>query len=199
MSDSGPLANTRHERFAQELAKGKSASEAYVIAGYKANDGNAVRLKGNERILRRVEEIVAAAAKAAEVTVQRVLQELSLIGFANMQDYMSVGVDGQPVLDFSKLSRAQAAALAEVTVEEFKDGAGKDSRDVRRVKFKLADKRAALVDIGKHLGMFKENFAVEHTHRTISADVLSAEEWAEKYGRNGDRLEPAARPPESLN
>jgi phage terminase small subunit len=27
---------------------------------------------------------------------------------------------------------------------------------VRRVKFKLCDKRAALVDLGKHLGMFKD-------------------------------------------
>ena len=29
-----------------------------------------------------------------------------------------------------------------------------EAREVRRVKFKLADKRAALVDIGRHLGMF---------------------------------------------
>jgi hypothetical protein len=37
----GPLANQRHECFAQALAQGKSAAEAYVLAGYKANAGNA--------------------------------------------------------------------------------------------------------------------------------------------------------------
>jgi phage terminase small subunit len=73
-----------------------------------------------------------------------------------MQDYMKAGPDGDPYLDFSGLTREQAAALVEVTVEDFKDGRGEDARDVRRVKFKLADKKAALVDIGKHLGMFKE-------------------------------------------
>ena len=46
----GPLTNQRHERFAQAWAEGKTATEAYVLAGYKANDGNASRMKGNERI-----------------------------------------------------------------------------------------------------------------------------------------------------
>ena len=62
----GPLANQRHERFAQALAEGKTAAEAYVLAGYKANDGNASRLKGNERISARVQEIVGRAAERAE-------------------------------------------------------------------------------------------------------------------------------------
>ena len=67
---------------------------------------------------------------------------------------MRIGSDGDPSLDFSRLSRDHGAALIEVTVEDFKDGRGENARDVRRVKFKLADKRAALVDIGKELGMF---------------------------------------------
>src|SRR5712672_3014311 len=61
-----------------------------------------------------------------------------------------------PVLDWSKLTRDQAAALIEVTVEDFLDGRGEDAREVRKVKFKLADKRGPLVDLGKHLGLFKE-------------------------------------------
>jgi phage terminase small subunit len=86
-----------------------------------------------------------------------VVSELAKIGFANMADYMTVGTDGDPFLDFSKVTRDQAAALSEVTVEDFKDGRGEDARDVRRVKFKMHDKRAALVDLGKHLGLFTED------------------------------------------
>lgn len=155
------LANPKHEKFAQELAKGKSQADAYVAAGYKANDGNAATLKGKQRIEERVAELVGNAAKKAEVTIERVISELAKIGFANMADYMRPGTDGDPILDFSKLTRDQAAALQEVTVEDFKDGRGDDVRDVRRVKFKLSDKRAALVDIGKHLGAFVERH--EHT------------------------------------
>ena len=39
------LRNPRHERFAQELATGKTADAAYVLAGYKENRSNAARLK----------------------------------------------------------------------------------------------------------------------------------------------------------
>ena len=45
------LKNPKHERFAQELAKGKSATEAYRLAGYKPDDGHASRLAGNGRVL----------------------------------------------------------------------------------------------------------------------------------------------------
>ncbi|WP_130225106.1 hypothetical protein [Bradyrhizobium sp. Leo121] len=34
------LKNSKHERFAQDLAKGKTADEAYVLAGHQENRGN---------------------------------------------------------------------------------------------------------------------------------------------------------------
>lgn len=175
------LPNSRHERFAQEIAKGKSASEAYVKAGYKENRHNAAALAREKHIVTRVQEILGRAAERTEVTAERVLRELALIGFANMQDYMRVGPDGDPYLDFSGLTREQAAALVEVTVEDFKDGRGKDARDVRKVKFKLADKRAALVDIGKHLGMFVERTENVNWNSDVSDEPLSDEQWEAEY------------------
>jgi hypothetical protein len=50
------------------------------------------------------------------------VNELAKMGFANMQDYMGATDNGDPFLDFSKLTRAKAAALAEVAVEKFVDG-----------------------------------------------------------------------------
>jgi phage terminase small subunit len=100
-----------------------------------------------------------------------------------MADYMRVGPDGCPRLDYSTLTRDQAAALQEVTVDEYvvpdpdgPDEAGKRScLPVRKVKFKLADKRAALVDLGKHLGMFVER--QEHSVSiTLEALVMQAVE-----------------------
>src|SRR5262249_36879372 len=74
------LRNPRWEVYAQELAKGKPAREAYVLAGYKKNDGNASRLKSNEKLTARVNELVertaANAAARAEVTVVSLLNEL---------------------------------------------------------------------------------------------------------------------------
>jgi phage terminase small subunit len=87
----GTLANLRHERFAQALAQGKAANEAYALAGYRANDGNASRLKGNERISARVQEIVGRAAERAEVSLERVLRELKAIAFSNISKAVTWG------------------------------------------------------------------------------------------------------------
>ena len=113
-------------------------------------------------------------ADKAQLTAQMVIDELRKIGFANMQDFMSAGADGDPVLDFSRLTREQAAALQEVTVDSYMDGRGDDAREVKRVKFKLADKRAALVDLAKHLGVIVERSQV--THITQAATPEEAEQ-----------------------
>ncbi len=65
------LKNPKHERFAQELAKGKTADEAYQNAGFKPNRGNAARLKANENIRARVNELQTRV-------VERVLEKTAL-------------------------------------------------------------------------------------------------------------------------
>jgi len=80
------LQNPKHERFAQELAKGKTATEAYVLAGYKPNDGNAATLKGNQRILDRVARLQQVASQRVEVTVASLIQEAGEIQAAAMQE-----------------------------------------------------------------------------------------------------------------
>lgn len=62
------LRNARHEAFAQALAAGQSASDAYVTAGYRQSRSAASRLSTNVNIERRVREIKARAADKAEWT-----------------------------------------------------------------------------------------------------------------------------------
>jgi len=70
------LKNARHERFAQELAKGKTADEAYALAGFKSNRGNAATLKAKQSISKRVTEIQGRAAAKAAVSIQSLTDEL---------------------------------------------------------------------------------------------------------------------------
>ena len=77
------------------------------------------------------------------------------MGFVNMMDYMRHGENGDPYVDMSALTRDQAAGLVEFTCEDFKDGRGEEARDVRRIKIKLNDKVRPLIELGKHLGLFK--------------------------------------------
>jgi len=77
------LSNTRHELFAQERAKGASVDQAYELAGYKPNRGNAARLNANESVQARVAEVQAAGAEEAKVSVAGVLMELWRIATAD--------------------------------------------------------------------------------------------------------------------
>ena len=69
------LQNPRHERFAQELATGKSADAGYVSAGYRANRSNAARLSANQDIQRRVAEIQSVGAELAAITIETLIAE----------------------------------------------------------------------------------------------------------------------------
>ena len=69
------LKNQRHERFAQELAAGKTADQAYVLAGYKECRAHASRLAAKGNIRERVAQILGNAAKRAEVTLESLILE----------------------------------------------------------------------------------------------------------------------------
>jgi phage terminase small subunit len=98
-----------------------------------------------------------------------VVAELAKLAFANMLDFVSVGDDGLPRVDLKRLSREDGAAIQSLTVDYWrapvvrkrdrKEGEGTEKRrpghvpTVRRVRIQLADKRAALMDLARHLGI----------------------------------------------
>lgn len=70
------LSNSRHERFAQELAKGKSQTEAYVEAGYKESRSAASRLAEDVNVCERVAEIQDRAAQRVEISIASATEHL---------------------------------------------------------------------------------------------------------------------------
>jgi phage terminase small subunit len=185
--------NPKQQRFVAEYLLDLNATKAAIRAGYSAKNADVTgpRMLGNVGIAAEIEKRQAELAGMLGVTVDRIVGELAKLGFSNMLDYMRVGPSGDPVLDFSALTRDQAAALTEVTVEDFMDGRGEDARDVRRVKFKLADKRGPLVDLGKHLGMF-----VDRVNVTVTPPVLpDLSGWGDKDLAELRRLLAKMQPP----
>jgi phage terminase small subunit len=153
----------KQRRFVREYLIDGNATQAAIRAGYSAKTAAAIGFENLRKpeIAEKVEAAQERIAAKLDVTADDIARELHRCGFANMADYMRVGRDGDPVLDFSQLTRDQAAALAEVTVDDYLDGRGDDAREVRRVKFKLVDKRASLVDLAKLLGFWKEKHQLE--------------------------------------
>ena len=140
-----PLLNPKQEFFAHEVAMGKTQIEAYALAGYTESASNACTLAARPDVQARIEEIKSIIAARAQITGQRVLAELARIGFADITETVKI-IDGKvQVNDTASLSADIRAAIAEIS--QGRDG----------IKVKLHDKRAALENLGKHLGLFKEN------------------------------------------
>lgn len=90
------LKNQRHELFAQSLAKGKTADEAYQEAGYKPNRGNAATLKANQSISDRVQELKDKAAEKVKIDIAWVLDRLVENVERSMQAVEVLDRDGLP-------------------------------------------------------------------------------------------------------
>ena len=179
----GPMKLTpKQARFVQEYLIDLNAAQAAIRAGYSAKTARVICHENLTKpdIAAAIEKAMAERAERAELTGEMVVDELRKIGFANMADYMKSTPQGDPYLDFSGLTRDQTAALREVTVEDV--GGGK------RVKFKLHDKRAALVDLGRHLGLF------DAKHKQPDAPVeVDVDDMRETILRALDRLAAAQR------
>ena len=74
------LSNAKHELFCQHLALGKTASEAYELAGYKPSRSNASVLRAKQNVSDRLSEILPQSERKVvqqiEHTRDSVLAEL---------------------------------------------------------------------------------------------------------------------------
>jgi phage terminase small subunit len=153
------LSNAKHEAVARALiADPKSVGwraykSVYPKCSRHAAETRYSRLSKNAAFAARLDELKAPAAEGAVATRNEVLEELTRIARANMADY--VGKD-DITLPVKKLTRNQAAAIQEYTVEHYVEGHGKDAKAVKKIKIKLANKRDALVDLGRHHKLFAD-------------------------------------------
>jgi len=156
----------KQERYAQNLFAGMSQREAYKDAystknmSDKSIDEEACRLANDLKITTRVAELTEELKQKNMLTVQKVVDELSHIAFDDIKNYLDyrtektvVGNDelGNPITDYE-------------TIIDLKDSRTIDTRNIKSVslgkngfKFEQYCKDNALVQLGKHLGMFTEN------------------------------------------
>jgi len=76
-------------------------------------------------------------------------------------------------LSFRTMLSLPAAAVAEVS--QTVNGA---------LRVKMHDKHAALVSLGRHLGLFTDHVKVDAVYG-ISEEPMSAEEWKKQYVKEG--------------
>src|SRR5262245_50477210 len=112
----------KRRRFVEEYLVDGNATQAAIRAGYSKKTAYSI---GHEtlnipevaaEISRRQVEVNQKIAAKFEITKEKIAEELAKLGFSNMLDFVRITADGDPMVDLSKITRDQAAALAEVTV-----------------------------------------------------------------------------------
>jgi phage terminase small subunit len=158
--------NAKQQRFVNEYLIDFNATQAAIRAGYSKKTAQMI---GSENLSKPIiAEAIDIAMKAKRernaVTADRVLAELAKIGFADITRAVEWGealsiesmngdgektgepliVQGVAMIASAKLAPEVTAAISEV--RKTKDG----------ISIKFHDKTAALLNMGKHLGLFTD-------------------------------------------
>ena len=136
-------------KFAYAWMVHRNDQKASIEAGYSGNALNAFQYRNKPHIREFIGILLEEKMRVYEITLNNIFKELAKIAFSNSFDYVSFTKDGDPFVDLSKVTPEQAAAIAELSVDDYVEGRGDDARDVKKVRVKLHDKRSALVDLAK--------------------------------------------------
>lgn len=164
----------KQRAFVREYLIDLNATQAAIRAGYSEKTAYSI----GEENLRKPE--IAAAVEAAmknradrtDITADRVLKELAKIGFADIRkaikwhSHLVNEEDNPDGGDIAVIKTIVTNQVELVGSEDLDDETAAAISEISQnatggIKLKLHDKRAALVDIGKHLGMFTDK--VEHS------------------------------------
>jgi phage terminase small subunit len=171
----GKVYNEKHKKFLEVyLSSGMKLSDAYkAVKGWPADrvlTGFEKRTAYSRYLMHpRIQEAVQAAhqrvaiqteklIEAYAVTKEDVLKELAKIAFTNPTDVMTwKDGEGVTVKSSDDIHPDKIGAITEIY--ERKD---------KKVSVKMVDKRQALVDLGKALGLFTEKH--EHKHQAVNVN-----------------------------
>ena len=158
------LTNPRHERFAQNIVNGMKAGPAYTAAGYRASGQSAssagARLGKTAEIQGRIAELNAPAILATELSVERVLQEMTRLAFYDLTGILDVNDAKITLRDPTSLPEDLRRAI--VGIKPVRVG------EQLQYECKFADKQKALDSLGRHLQMFKDTLVVENVFRIVN-------------------------------
>lgn len=136
----------KQKRFVEEYLIDLNATQAAIRAGYSPHTAKDIGCENlaKPNISAAISQAMAERSKRTGINQDRVLQELARIGFAKITDV----VDPETAKIRADASDDDLACIQSIKIKPNEFGT---EREV-----KLYDKKSALVDLGKHLGLFKD-------------------------------------------
>lgn len=134
--------NPKQAKFVKEYLIDLNAKQAAIRAGYseKTAEVQGCRLLRNVQVKAAIGKASAKMAQKLEITHERIMEELALIGFSDLGDFVEFGPDGVVI---KNVQGKNTRCLAEVSETTGKDGGS--------LKFKLHSKVEALKELDDRL------------------------------------------------
>ena len=159
----------KQQAFVGEYLVDLNATQAAIRAGYSVETARAI---GSENLAKpdiadAIAEAQSERSRRTEITQDRVLQELAKIGFSDVRKLFTPGGNLLPIQDMDDVT---AATVSSIEVVTRKVPGGEEAEVEHVAKIKTWDKQTALVNIGRHLGMFTDK--IEHSGAIDLAERL---------------------------
>jgi phage terminase small subunit len=157
----------KQQRFVEEYLIDLNVTQAAIRAGYSEKTAYSIghELLKKPEIENSIQEAMDKRSERTGITQDQVLAELAKIGFQDIRKAVRWG--RSPIDDKSENADKNGLGIYPIELvpsEEIDDDTAAAVSEVslttNGVKIKMHDKQAALVSIGKHLGMFSEKHEV---------------------------------------
>jgi len=163
----------KQERFCQNYIEHGNGTKAYIDAGYavksqkSASEAASRLLAKSVNIQKRLQELRAPALQENQVTVERIVSELTKIAFAHPKDFYEANEYGEYVPRKDILNNPHAGAVSNF------------DPTIAGMKIKFNDKNKALGILSQWLGMMTQKIEVKgevEVEKKINYDKLSDKE-----------------------
>lgn len=165
---------------------GGNATKAAEMAGYASENREALKTTASITLSKaNVGKAIARALAKRNLTTEWTKERLADLASADMGNFVSVGPDGEPKLDFAKASAIGAIGQIKEYSEEGIKVEGSEAQIIKR-KIKLHDPNAALANMLKLFGLARDaepSEAAESIEYVTEPILSRPDEDADKSGQ----------------
>ena len=136
----------KQARFVDEYLIDLNATQAVIRAGYSAKRASEIsyQLLQKTTVQLAIQSAMRERSARTGITQDRVIQEIAIIGFADLSEFVDWGSEGVSLKDSTTIDKDRRRAIVEVKQTQ------------HGISIKLADKNSALEKLARHTGIYDE-------------------------------------------
>lgn len=146
----------KEEKFCQEYVKCLNIAKSARAAGYSIKTAREIgrHTLAKVDIQARIKEIQKELEEQTGITAHSIIMELAALSYWNIKDFIQ---DDNVIKDLSKMNKSKLKPIVGVKVKRTVTTVNDATIEDVTTELKMVDKKSALTDLGRHLGIFNED------------------------------------------